>query len=134
MFFLSFCLKREICPFCLKRQRAYLSLSIYIIMCYSLFLSNKTKTCAFSSKKLGKSLEGIGKSCTFALAFQNYGKRLTLRATRKSSLRRLHTTESSTRSDSYTLLYIECLELGRRNEPFNFRIENRKTSINHRVL
>ena len=106
MFFLSFCLKREICPFCLKRQRAYLSLSIYIIMCHPLFLSNKTKTCAFSSKKLGKSLEGIGKSCTFALAFQNYGKRQILRATRKSSLRRLHTTESSTRSDSYTLLYI----------------------------
>ena len=28
-------------------------------------------------------MEGIEKTCTFALAFQNYGKRLTLGATRK---------------------------------------------------
>ena len=89
-------------------------------MCLWFFLSIFWKTYVFSSKKHGKSLEGIGKTCTFALAFQNYGKRLRLRATRKSSLRRLHTTESSTRSDSYTLLYIGCMELGRRNEPFNF--------------
>ena len=54
-----------------------------IIMFRPLFLSAKRKKCAFSSKKQGKCLEGIGKTCTFALAFQNYGKRLTLRATRK---------------------------------------------------
>ena len=75
-------------------------------MCLWLFLSIFWKTYVFSSKKSWKCLEGIEKTCTFALAFQNYGKRLRLRATRKSSLRRLHTTESSTRSDSYTLLYI----------------------------
>jgi len=54
-----------------------------IIMCRPLFLSAKRKKCAFSSKKQGKCLEGIEKTCTFALAFQNYGTRLTLRATRK---------------------------------------------------
>ena len=52
-------------------------------MCLWLFLSIFWKTYVFSSKKHGKSLEGIEKTCTFALAFQNYGNRLTLRATRK---------------------------------------------------
>ena len=52
-------------------------------MCLWLFLSIFWKTYVFSSKKHGKSLEGIEKTCTFALAFQNYGKRLTLGATRK---------------------------------------------------
>ena len=52
-------------------------------MCFIVFLSTFWKTYIFSSKKYGKSLEGIEKICTFALAFQNYGARLMLGATRK---------------------------------------------------
>ncbi len=52
-------------------------------MCLLPFLSSKRKNYAFCSKKYGKSLEVICKSCTFALAFQNYGARLMLGATRK---------------------------------------------------
>ena len=108
MSFMSFCLKNEFFVFYvfLSQIRILSSACNNIIMCSPVFLSTLWKTCVFFSKKFGKCLEGIGKSCTFALAFQNYGTRLRLRATRKSSLRRLHTTESSTRSDSYTLLYI----------------------------
>ena len=74
MFFMSFCLKPKNMSF---------SVSLYINMCRPFFLSNKRKTYVFSSKKHGKCLEVIEKPRTFAVAFQNYGKRLTLRATRK---------------------------------------------------
>ena len=51
-------------------------------------------------------MEGKVKSRNFALAFQNYGTRRELRATRKEFFEKITYTESSTRSDSYTLLYI----------------------------
>ena len=50
------------------------------------FLSTFWKTYIFSSKKYGKSLEVICKSCTFALAFQNYGARLMLGSNEKRVL------------------------------------------------
>ena len=75
-------------------------------MCRLSILSIFWKTCNFITKKVAESLEGKVKSRNFALAFQNYGTRRELRATRKEFFEKITYIESSTRSDSYTLLYI----------------------------